>query len=116
MVQNVWEGKLIELHKWVKWNWMGWKLFVLSARSEKCSKLVCGVCVCVCVCVAFWCVVLSAVSQTKFCTIDVTENIAVLCHYAASIGNSLPMFRDNTLDGADKSFRNVGNELSLLAA
>jgi len=73
-------------------------------------------CVCVCVCVAFWCVVLSAVSQTKFCTIDVTENIAVLCHYAASIGNSLPMFRDNTLDGADKSFRNVGNELSLLAA
>jgi hypothetical protein len=30
---------------------MEWKLFVLSARSEKCSKLVCvcGVCVCVCV-------------------------------------------------------------------
>jgi len=52
------------------------------------------------------------------------ENYALLGHYAASSGNSLNTFQDDLSvpssmvknhDGTDKSSRNVGKELLLLA-
>jgi len=65
---------------------------------------------------------------------EVDENCALLGHYAASSGNSLPTFRDILLvlpsrvktnllgleyltpkDGTDRLSRNVGKEISLLA-
>ena len=47
------------------------------------------------------------------------ENSALLGHYTASSGNSLPTVRDNLSvffeGGTDRLFRNVGKELLLLA-
>jgi hypothetical protein len=59
-----------------------------------------------------------------------SENCALLGHYAANSGNLIPTFRDdisvpssgfcfgflNLEDGTDRLYRNVGKELSLLAA
>ena len=53
---------------------------------------------------------------------EVAENCALLVHYAASSGNSLPTSQDNLsvpssgVSGTDRLSRNVGKKFPLLAA
>jgi len=43
-------------------------------------------------------------------------NCALMCYYAASNGNFLPAFRDNSSVPSSGLSRNVGNKLPLLVA